>query len=243
MLKVLLTVPVRNEEVVLEKNIRTLFSFCEKNLADYDWQIQIVDNGSTDRTAPIAQAFARGSEKISFLHLPESGRGKALSSAWTAALGSYDILAYMDADLSADLSVLPVFLWAIRKGAGVAYGSRFESSSSVTRSLLREVSSRVYRFLARRILGIRARDLQCGFKAVSSSAWSVLRERVNHPGWFWDTELLFWAERLKMKVVAVPVDWVEARDQRRKSTVRLFRTALGYLRDIVRLKLKLLRKL
>lgn len=234
MLRVLIVLPVLNEEVVLDQNVRRLHAWCEKELVSYDWQIRIADNGSTDRTGEISTLLTQEFSRVSFRSIEERGRGRALSLAWTEGLHEADILAYMDVDLSSELESLLPLLHSVESGDAVAYGSRFSRGSLVTRSLLRETTSRGYRLLARTILGVHAVDLQCGFKAASRSAWQKIRDRVTHPGWFWDTELLFWAEQEHMRVTAIPVHWVETRDVKRKSTVRLIPTIVGYVRDLIR---------
>lgn len=232
--RVLIVLPVLNEEVVLEQSVRRLHAWCEKELHAYDWRICIADNGSTDRTGEISLALTQEFSRVSFRSIQERGRGRALSLAWTEGVEEADILAYMDIDLSTDLEAVLPLLRAVEQGDAVAYGSRFSPGARVKRSLLRETTSRGYRLLAQTILGVHAIDLQCGFKAVSRSAWEKIRDRVTHPGWFWDTELLFWAEQEGMKVTAIPVHWVETRDIKRKSTVRLIPTIVGYIRDLFR---------
>ncbi len=242
MTRALIVLPVLNEETVLERNARALAAWCAERLQGFDWRVLVADNGSVDRTLEVATALTAADGRFSVMSIPQRGRGRALSLAWTRALGTADILAYMDIDLSADLEALPALLGAVAEGADVAYGSRFESGSSVERSFIRETTSRGYRLLAAAVLGVRARDLQCGFKAVSASAWERLRDRVTHPGWFFDTELLLWAERLGMRTVAIPVAWVETRDRRRKSTVRLARTIFSYVGDVARMRWRLWRE-
>lgn len=239
MKRVLIVLPVLNEALVLEQSVDTLREFCRQHLSDFDWRLLIADNGSSDRTVHIAQSLASAHLGVDFVTSPLRGRGRALANAWPRALGSADVLAYMDVDLSSDLKALPNLLRAIGDGGDVAFGSRYESMSRVQRSFLREVTSRAYLGLARRSLAIRAGDLQCGFKAVSADAWRRLAGRVTHPGWFFDTELLLWAERDGLRTVAVPVLWVEARNVRRRSTVGVVRTTLGYLLDVARLRLRL----
>ena len=226
---VLIVLPTKNEALVLEQNVRLLVRFLEGLPALAGWQICIADNGSTDATPAVAAALA-ADPRIRWFHLDESGRGRALARAWNEA--TEDTLCYMDADLSVDLTALLHLLGAIARGADVAYGSRFALTAEIDRSLVREITSRGYNLLARFATGLKARDAQCGFKAVRREAWSRLKTRVDHPGWFFDTQLLLAAEESGMKLVEIPVSWVEARDKRRKSTVNLYRTIRDYLTDL-----------
>jgi len=239
MKRALIVLPANNEEVVLSKNARELVLWCAQNLSGFDWCVHIAENGSTDRTAEIAREIAAGNPRVVMSSSAEPGRGRALSRVWSEAEKKFEVLAYMDIDLSADLAALPILLEAASGGRAVSFGSRFDQGASIERSLYREAASRGYRALVRAALGIKARDLQCGFKAVSATAWQELKKYVTHSGWFWDTELIFWAERLNLSLAAVPVHWVETRDQKRKSTVKVIPTALGYLRDISAMRWRL----
>ena len=133
-----IVIPVLNEEQALENSIETLMSFCEENIRSYDWIITVADNGSTDQTLQIAQTLSKKYSKVQYIRLEERGRGRALKKAW-AQSGS-KILAYMDVDLSTDLSSLPDCLDALNNSkAEIAIGSRLLSGSHVVgRSFKRE---------------------------------------------------------------------------------------------------------
>lgn len=227
----LIVLPTKNEALVLEQNVRLLVRFLEALPGIGRWSICIADNGSTDATPAVAAALA-ADPRIRWFHLEESGRGRALARAWNEA--TEETLCYMDADLSVDLLALPHLLGEIARGADVAYGSRFAPTADVRRSLLREITSRGYNLLARLVTGLKARDAQCGFKAVRRDAWEYIKTRADHPGWFFDTQVLLAAEEAGMRLAAVPVSWVEARDVRRKSTVNVARTARDYVTDLLR---------
>lgn len=231
--------PVKNEALVLEESVNQLREFLERLPTLGDWQICIADNGSTDETRSIADRLASADSRVRVMHLPEPGRGRALAQVWNAA--TEDILCYMDIDLSVDLRGLPYMLGEIRRGADVVYGSRFMPASVVERSLLREVLSRGYIFLAHVVLGLKASDAQCGFKAIRRSSWQTLASEVRHPTWFFDTEILARAERRGMNVKGIPVNWVELRDYRRKSTVKIVSSVRDFLLALMALRRELRR--
>ena len=131
-MKIVLAIPVYNEEAILAKNIKTLWDFCFKNFIDSEVVIIIADNNSTDRTAQIADDLAAANPAIQHLFIPQKGKGLAIASAWRAL--EADVYGFMDADLSTDLSALPLALREIRKGlsgrvgADVVIGSRLKLS-------------------------------------------------------------------------------------------------------------------
>ena len=77
------------------------------------------------------------------------------------------------------------------------------------------------------------RDAQCGFKAVRSTTARRLLADIRDDGWFFDTEMLVLAQRRGLRIVELPVDWVDDPD----SQVRLLSTAWGDLRGVWRLLL------
>src|SRR5688572_27327460 len=164
MVKVDLMLPVYNEEHVLERSVRALHLFLSDNLA-HEWQIVVADNGSRDRTHDIATRLSKELTNVVALHIPEAGRGRALTRAWLAS--EADVLAYMDIDLSTDLEAFPRLVNAVaNQGFDVAAGTRLGQGTETTRSLKREVLSRGFVLLINLMFGTKLRDTQCGFKAI-----------------------------------------------------------------------------
>ena len=95
----------------------------------------------------------------------------------------------------------------------------------------REVISRIYNLILRSVLHLRVHDAQCGFKAVRTDALQRLLPEVEDDAWFFDTELLVRAQRAGLRIVELPVDWVDDPDSR----VDIVRTALDDLRGVLRL--------
>ena len=220
--------PVYNEEHVLERSVRTLHAYLTDNLRQ-DWRIVIADNGSKDRTAQIARQLESSLPNVMAMHIPEAGRGRALTRAWLAS--EADILTYMDIDLSTDLDAFPKLVSAIAdQGFDVAAGTRLGLGSETTRSLKREVLSRGFVLITNLLFQTRLRDTQCGFKAISRQAAQKLLPMVKDTGWFWDTELLLLAAKSGWRVTFIPVRWIEDRDSRVKVVSTVWKDIRGLLR-------------
>ena len=142
--------PGLNEEKVLADTVRTLSAFMSNHMSAYEWRIVIADNGSIDSTPDIGRRLASESDRVSYLRLEQRGRGRALKHAWT--LSDADVVAYMDMDLSTDLSALPALVGAVADdGHDVAIGSRLRRGAQVIgRSPTREFISRCYSLIFRR---------------------------------------------------------------------------------------------
>ncbi|HEX3803039.1 MAG TPA: glycosyltransferase [Solirubrobacteraceae bacterium] len=226
-----IVVPVHNEQLVLAASVRRLHEHARAALPELDVRITIADNASSDLTGALAMQLASELPGVGLLQLPEKGRGRALRTAWSAS--NADVVAYMDVDLSTDLAGLAPLVRPLLTGeADLAIGTRLAPGSKVERSLKRELISRGYNRLLRSLLGVRFSDAQCGFKAARRAALLPVLHRVENQTWFFDTELLYIAERDGLAFFELPVHWVEDRD----SSVRLVATAVEDLRGIARLR-------
>ena len=226
--------PVFDEERQLADSVTRVLT----HLRTLPWtfRLTIADNASTDQTSAIARRLCDEHPEVRVVHLPEKGRGRALKRAWTDSGGH--VLVYMDVDLSTDLAaLLPLVAPLVSGHSDLAIGSRLMRGSQVRRGLRRELISRAYNLLLRRLLRARFTDAQCGFKAVRRDAASELLPLVADDAWFFDTELLVVAERAGLRIHEVPVDWVDDPD----SSVDVLRTAMDDLRGMVRLGTSLLR--
>jgi glycosyltransferase involved in cell wall biosynthesis len=220
--------PVYNEEHVLERSVRTLHLFLTDNLP-HEWRILIADNGSKDRTQEIAKRLASELEGVEMMHIPEAGRGRALTKAWLSS--DADVLAYMDIDLSTDLGAFPKLVSAVAdQGYDIAAGTRLGAGSETTRSLKREVLSRGFVLMINTLMGTKLRDTQCGFKAIGRECARQLLPLVQDTGWFWDTELLLLAAKGGWRVTFVPVRWLEDTDSRVKIASTVTKDMKGLLR-------------
>lgn len=225
-----LVVPVLNEAHVLERSVETIRKVVAKELPS-PCRIVVVDNGSTDGTQDVAESLQAKYPDVSFLQLPQKGRGRALRHAWLQS--SADIVCYTDVDLSTDLRHLPELIDAIAvEGYDIAVGSRLMRRSIVKRSLKREIVSQAYNLLLRSVLSVGFSDAQCGFKALSRSAVEAIVPEIEDQSWFFDTELLVLAQRSGLRIKDIPVIWIEDDDSR----VNILRTAIDDITGIIRLK-------
>ncbi|MCT2548212.1 bifunctional glycosyltransferase family 2/GtrA family protein [Streptomyces atratus] len=224
-----MVIPVFNEERDLEPSVRRLHTHLRETFP-YPFRITIADNASTDSTPQIAARLADELPEAQWLRLTEKGRGRALRTAWS--LSPAPVLAYMDVDLSTELTaVLPLVAPLLSGHSDIAIGTRLAPGSRVVRGPKREITSRCYNVLLRSVLAVRFSDAQCGFKAVRRDVAERLLPLIQDSEWFFDTELLVIAERAGLRIHEVPVDWVDDPDTR----VDILATALADLRGIARI--------
>lgn len=233
-MKILVALPVYNEEAILESNTLRLYNFLKKNFTD-DWQIVIADNNSTDRTAEIGKKLEKNFKGIKYLYVPQKGKGRAIRAAWDSA--DADVYVFMDADLATDLSAIPDLISAVRDGKyDIAAGSRFQKNSKVKRSIFRKSVSRIYRLVLRLMLKTKIKDVPCGFKAINRAVMQDILPRVQNNEWFFDTEMMILAEKKNYRIKEIPIIWTEYKNFGRKSKIIFLPTTLNYLKEIWRLK-------
>jgi glycosyltransferase involved in cell wall biosynthesis len=134
-------IPVYNEEIELEANVLRVVAFCREQVTA-PWRVTVLDNGSTDDTAAIADRLASAHPEVGAVHMPEKGRGRALRRAFLLSEATW--IGYMDVDLSTHLRALPEALRRLESGADLVIGSRLLPGSRTRRRLRREVLSRGY---------------------------------------------------------------------------------------------------
>ncbi|MEK7652929.1 MAG: glycosyltransferase [Patescibacteria group bacterium] len=233
-MKILIVLPVYNEELVLEKNAKQVLAFCQKNFTDDEFKIVIGDNNSHDQTAEIGRRLKEEFPEIDYFFTAKKGKGVAWREIFLRE--EADIYIVMDVDLAVELSGTKLLVDGIKEGYDLAVGSRFLKDSVVNRSFFRDLSSSVYRFLVRFILDTKISDFQCGFKAINNKIKENILSHIKDPGFFLDTEITIYSEKAGYRVKQVPVNWSEFRDVRRKSTVNVFETTIEYLKKILKLR-------
>ncbi len=222
-------VPVYNEEIDLERSVRTLTGYLDQTLP-YPYTVTIADNASTDATLAIANRLAAELAGVRVVHLDAKGRGRALKQVWLASAA--DVVAYLDVDLSTDLAaLLPLLAPLVSGHSDLAIGTRLARGSRVVRGPKRELISRCYNLILRGSLQVSFSDAQCGFKAMRRDVAQRLLPLVEDTNWFFDTELLVLAQRAGLRIHEVPVDWVDDPG----TTVNITATALEDLRGVWRL--------
>jgi len=178
-----------------------------------DFHILIAEEGSTDGTDIIAQELERMYTQVTHLHSPQKlGKGLALKQAFNKVEG--DIYAFIDCDLATNMKFFPQLINSIREGNDLALGSRYMEGAEVHRTVLRDLSSRVYNRLIRMLFKDNVLDHQIGFKAFSNRLIKDILNECNSTGWFWDTEILIRSIYNNYKIIEFPVEWKEKKNNK-----------------------------
>ncbi len=180
-----------------------------------------------------AKLISQNYKSVKIIYTKNQGKGHGVLNAWKNS--SADILTYMDIDLSTSLESFNLLINEIIKGADIAVGSRYLAKSKIKRSIRRYILSRIYHiFLINFFLKLPIKDVQCGFKAIHKNAFLQLASDISNQVFFFEAEMLYLAYALKMKIVEIPVNWIECK----VTGVKLFKTSVSFILNVLRLKLR-----
>ena len=137
-----------------------------KAFAGREWELVVVDDGSPDGTADIADGLGK-THPIKVVRRPgKAGLASAVVAGFGAAKG--DVLLVMDADLSHPPEVAPKLADALANGADLAVGSRYVAGGGVMDwPMKRQVVSRVACLMGQMLVPVR--DSTSGFFAMRRS--------------------------------------------------------------------------
>jgi len=223
-----LVVPTYNESTRLADGLDRLRAAAREGALDLGaTELVIVDDGSTDDTLAIARGLATQFPVARVVALPRNeGKGAAVRRGLLTARGTKVVFA--DADMAIDPTLLPSMLDALDR-AHVAVGSRAVRGHVDYGTRLRTGAGRAFNLAVRGLGGVRLADTQCGFKGFRLGAARLLAQLLTTPGYAFDVELLWLADRLDLDVEVVPVTWLDVPG----SSVRVARDSLEMLRDVL----------
>ncbi len=129
-----------------------------------DFEIIIVNDGSADATAEIADELARTYPQVRVVHHSRNrGYGGALRSGFEAA--TRDLVFYTDGDAQYDPKEMAVLWAAFGDGVDLVNGYKISRSDP----LHRVVIGRIYHHTVRLLFGLRVRDVDCDFRLLRRS--------------------------------------------------------------------------
>jgi dolichyl-phosphate beta-glucosyltransferase len=221
-LTVSVIIPAYNEERRLPATLGAIVDFLHDQ--PYGSEVIVVDDGSSDRTVALVEAFAmpsaangQGVRSVRVIRNDHRGKAVAVRTGMLAAEGRYAL--FTDADLAVPFEEWARFHEFLEAGDDVVIASREGlGAKRVGEPWYRHMMGRVFNMLVRVVALGGVQDTQCGFKAFTrESAQRIFRsvqlygdnaKNVRGPAvTAFDVEVLFLARKWGYTVREVPVLW------------------------------------
>ena len=229
-LRLTIVVPAYNEDHRLAAGMRRFDTAVSAGAIDLDrTEVVVVDDGSTDRTAAVAEKLLAALPHHRVIRLPvNQGKGAAVRAGIATARSPY--AAFMDADMAIDPLAIPLLLDGLERN-DVVVGSRALPNSMVeTTYAVRTLISRLFNELVTSGTGLGLKDTQCGFKAFRTPVARLLFHLVRIDRFAFDVEVLARARRLGLSIGEVPVHWKHVEG----STVHPLHDSVTMVSDVYR---------
>jgi glycosyltransferase involved in cell wall biosynthesis len=150
-----IVITVKNEE----ENIKPLLESVRAALSGIDYEVILIDDGSTDKTKQ--QVLNNADERTVFVELRKNyGQSTAMTAGIDYSTGRY--IALLDGDLQNDPSDIPAMLDLLkREDWDVVAGNRKNRKDGM---FLRKIPSKIANALIRRMTGVYIKDYGCTLK-------------------------------------------------------------------------------
>ena len=225
-----IVVPAFNEDHRLAAGMRRFDAAVSAGAIDLErTELVVVDDGSTDRTAAVAEKLLAALPHYRVVRLPVNrGKGAAVRIGIATARSPY--VAFMDADMAIDPLAVPLLIDGLERN-DVVVGCRALPDSMVeTTYVVRTLISRLFNEFVTMGTGLGLKDTQCGFKAFRTPVARLLFHLVRIDRFAFDVEVLARARRLGLHIAEVPVHWKHVEG----STVHPLHDSVTMVTDVYR---------
>jgi glycosyltransferase involved in cell wall biosynthesis len=223
-------VPALNEERSIARVIAELRSF------DPGLEVVVVSDGSTDRTAEVAEEHGAHALRLPF----NLGIGGAVQTGFRYAFEQgFDVAVRLDGDAQHDAAQLGRVLEPVLAGeADVAVGSRFVGGEGYQSSRSRRVGIRILAWTVSRLVGRRVTDTTSGFQAVNRAGIALFARDYPHD--YPEVEAMVMVFRHRLRLVEVPVSMRER--EHGSSSITTLRSVYYMLKVLLALGVGIFRK-
>ena len=190
--------PAYNEEENIVRTIQAAKMVLEKIAEKYE--IIVVDDGSKDKTAEIVKRISSGNDRVRLVsHEKNMGYGMALRTGFKSC--RYEWIVFTDSDGQFDFTEFPNFIKEQKKTQADLVVGYYKKRQV---PLKRKFNTFVWQLIIRALLGLKVRDIDCGFKFIRKSVIDSMT-LTSERGAFISTEFLSKAVQSKHKIVEIPV--------------------------------------
>jgi len=227
-----IVVPAFNEAKRLPAFLDQLISWSNSSKTIYE--IIVVDDGSSDKTAEIAMSYRPRFSNLSIMQIRENrGKGYAVREGLLRAVG--EICVYLDADGSTGPEEIEKNLHYITKeDYDIFVGSRVLKNKEQVLKVkwYRKLIGQMFNFFVQTFLFKNIKDTQCGFKMFRKEVVRPLFSRNYLRRFGFSVEILYLAHKMGYKIKEGPVSWHDVAG----SKVNLFSDSIKMFFNIIQIR-------
>ncbi|MHC4483131.1 MAG: glycosyltransferase family 2 protein, partial [Planctomycetota bacterium] len=172
--------PCHNEQDNVARTTEQAIVVLEKLSADFE--VIIVDDGSSDATGQVAEEIASQDSRVKVVHHSTNlGYGAALQSGFSAA--TKELVFYTDGDGQFDIGEMPPLL-PLMKQYDIVSCYRLNRQDSI----VRKINAWCWTKLVCQLFGMKVRDIDCAFKLIKTKIFHNIK--LSSPGALIDAETL-----------------------------------------------------
>jgi dolichyl-phosphate beta-glucosyltransferase len=233
-----IVIPAYNEAGRLAATLPKVLEYLSGTRSDAE--LIVVDDGSEDETATVAENCIRPAANIATRVIRyEKNRGKGYAVRTGLLAAQANIALFSDADLSTPITETPKLVDPIRRGeCDLTFGSR-----AVDRSLIgvhqpwrREQGGRVFNLIVRLATGLPFWDTQCGFKAFRMNVCRPLIESARIDRFGFDVELIYLSHLAHLRLREIAVRWDHSAGGPLDSSGKYSRDSIRMINEVRRIR-------
>lgn len=215
---------------------------------DYDFEVIVVDDGSTDGSRDFVRKFVKNNKKFQLIENNHTGKAGAVTTGMLKATGDY--ILFTDMDQATPIEEIEKLLPFFKHGFDIVIGSR--SNIRKGAPLSRKIMAKGMMLMRSVLVGFPdIKDTQCGFKMFSQqSSYDVFTKIKKMNNGFktisgsavtagFDVELLKIAKMRGYKIKEVPVNWLYVETRR----VNPIKDSIAGMLDLVRIRANIMKGL
>lgn len=233
-MKISVLVPMYNEGERVDNFFNSVIPFLQKNFEN--WEIFVVDDGSTDSTLRGVENFSKTNKRILVVpHKKNMGIGAGLKTGLKHVTG--DIIITMDSDLTYDVENIPKLIKAMKeKNADIVIGTPFLNKKDHKEiPFIRYAASRLGNYIDQLLFGLNFTTSTCFFRAWKKSA--AKNVKITFERFAGVSESAIRMHKMGFKIVEIPVKYNLRRTSRKISDIR---TTIRNTKEHIKMILSLL---
>ncbi|MCX7919876.1 MAG: glycosyltransferase [bacterium] len=218
-------IPILNEKVNLIQLIPKLHELLQQLVLPVDYEIILVDGGSTDGTVDLVEQW-----QVKYIRQNTPGYGGALRDGFKEASGKWIIT------MDADLSHAPEFirsLWQSRNQAEIVIASRYITGGKATMPWIRLILSRILNYFFSYGLSLRIKDMSSGFRLYRSESLKKITGHLISRDFDVLEEILIRAYAEGYRILEIPFHYYPRLQG--KTHAKLVRFGIAFLRTFYRM--------